>query len=705
MGNDAAEEKQPWACCLLTGILIAYIREQAKGKDGLDYARLFQDAEGLEVPANPEAFLRDDNNWVPVRVLREVLHQGEVLTGQKDFAYHAARSYFRPGRASVPSLFSIILRVLNDPRAVLICANLFGAVQTNYLRLQAFERPGARPDLYLLAQFDKGARGGVRSMYFLRGVVEGFAQLYPFIDEAQCLEEVSQLRLEDIVEDFPEYVSEREGDRLVIRRRGSPAAVVEARRVPLRRETLPLTPEFEVNLPDLAVVLPQGGRIKVLTQDEETDREVGGDAVWAYKVVQGGRLTHGPLGYPVPAGQVYNAPYCRLRYELREGRRQAAPPGHDVRAEVSQFLFDHLGQIKQTHMRMVQHHIEKRNLTLENLRLRREIDREYSFAGIVGRSERMRDLFNVVRAVAETDVTALIQGETGTGKELIARAIHHHSARRAKRFEAINCGALSETLLESELFGHEKGAFTGAVGQRKGIFEVADGGTLFLDEIGEVAPATQVKLLRVLQDGELRRVGGTESIHADVRIVAATNQDLQDMVKAGRFREDLYYRLKVFPMTVPPLRERREDIPHLVPHFLAKHAERLQRPVGGISGEAMALLMAFSWPGNVRELENVILRMLVVCKGDTLDVTDVPEELRGTARGPEVKPGDLKEIARGTTEMVERRAILEALEKGNWNVTRTAQALGISRAGLQNKMKAYGLRRPGRSGGGGARGD
>ena len=162
MKNDAADEKQPWACCLLTGILIAYIEEQAKGKAGLDYARLFQDAEGLGVPPEPEAFLTDDNNWVPARVLREVLLQGEALTGQKDFAYHAARAYFRPGRASVPSLFNIILRVLNDPRAVLICANLFGAVQTNYLRLQAFERPAARPDLYLLAQFDKSARGGMR---------------------------------------------------------------------------------------------------------------------------------------------------------------------------------------------------------------------------------------------------------------------------------------------------------------------------------------------------------------------------------------------------------------------------------------------------------------------------------------------------------------------------------------------------------------
>ena len=694
MGNDAAEEKQPWACCLLTGILIAYIREQAKGKDGLDYARLFQDAEGLEVPANPEAFLRDDNNWVPVRVLREVLHQGEVLTGQKDFAYHAARSYFRPGRASVPSLFSIILRVLNDPRAVLICANLFGAVQTNYLRLQAFERPGARPDLYLLAQFDKGARGGVRSMYFLRGVVEGFAQLYPFIDEAQCLEEVSQLRLEDIVEDFPEYVSEREGDRLFIRRRGSPAAVVEARRVPLRRELLPLTREFEVNLPDLAVVLPQAGRIKVLTQDEETDREVGGDAVWAYKVVQGGRLTHGPLGYPVPAGQVYNAPYCRLRYELREGRRQAAPPGHDVRAEVSQFLFDHLGQIKQTHMRMVQHHIEKRNLTLENLRLRREIDREYSFAGIVGRSERMRDLFNVVRAVAETDVTALIQGETGTGKELIARAIHYNSPRKGRKFVAVNCGALVETLLESELFGHEKGAFTGAATRRSGVFEVADGGTLFLDEIGEISPSTQVRLLRVLQEGEFQRVGGTVPIRVNVRVLSATNQNLEDLVKKGRFRPDLYYRLNVFPIRVPPLRERAEDIPLLVSHVVEECNHRMNKRVKGVSPQAMAVLMAFSWPGNVRELENVIQRMMVVAKGDVLEVQDLPAEIRGGEKPALDQAKDLKGITRGSAEIVEKEAIQHALGETGGNVTRAARSLGISRATLQKKMKIYGLRSP-----------
>jgi DNA-binding NtrC family response regulator len=694
----AAEERQAWASCLLANILLASIEEQTPGKGGIDYAAFFRGVEGFEPPPDPAVFLHDVNNWMPTRVMREIMVLGERLTGRKDFAYHAARSYFKPGKASFPSLFEIILHLLNDVRSVLSCANLCGAVQTNYLKVQSFERPGPPPNLYLLTQFEDFARPMVGSIHFVRGFLEGFARLYPFIEDVRVVEEVSQLAVANLEWEFPSYAAEREGDRVTIRPRLGGGPEMEARRVALRAEVLPLALEMPLAQPDLAVVPPREGRLRVLTPEVDPAPHQRDEGLWAYQVTRGGTLSHEGLSHEVPTGWLFNAPYSRWRFEVREGRHEESDRAVDVRREASRLLFDHLQQMKRGHVRLVQDQIEKRRLAAENLRLRQEIERDQGLLGVVGRSEAMRELYNVTRAVAGTDVSVLISGETGSGKEMVARAIHHASPRRARRFVAVNCGALAETLLESELFGHEKGAFTGAINQRKGIFEAADGGTLFLDEIGEIAPSTQVKLLRVLQDGELQRLGGADPIRVDVRIIAATNKDLQDLVRQGRFREDLYYRLKVFPIAVPPLRDRRDDVPALAAHLIEKHRGRMGKAVAGISPAAMAFLMAYEWPGNVRELENLVLRMLVVARGEMLDVGDLPPEIRGVPAGPgpAARPRDLKEMARETTGAVERRVILEALERNGWNVTRTAAALGISRAGLQNKMKAFGLSRPAR---------
>jgi transcriptional regulator with PAS, ATPase and Fis domain len=250
---------------------------------------------------------------------------------------------------------------------------------------------------------------------------------------------------------------------------------------------------------------------------------------------------------------------------------------------------------------------------------------------------------------------------------------------------------LVEILLESELFGYEKGAFTGAATRRSGVFEVADGGTLFLDEIGEISPSTQVRLLRVLQEGEFQRVGGTVPIHVNVRVLSATNQNLEDLVKKGRFRPDLYYRLNVFPIRLPPLRERAEDIPLLVSHFVEQCNPRMNKRVSGVSPQAMALLMAYGWPGNVRELENAIQRMMVTAKGEVLEVQDLPAEIRGGEKPALDQAKDLKGITRGSAEIVEKEAIFSALAQTGGNVTRAARSLGISRATLQKKMKIYGL--------------
>jgi two-component system NtrC family response regulator len=271
--------------------------------------------------------------------------------------------------------------------------------------------------------------------------------------------------------------------------------------------------------------------------------------------------------------------------------------------------------------------IEMHRLKQENRLLSRELQERFQFGNIVGKSKIMRQVYEIIEKVAQTRASVLITGESGTGKELIARAIHFNSPRRDKPCISVNCSALSETLLESELFGHERGAFTGAVTQRKGRFELAHGGTLFLDEVGDMSPALQVKLLRVLQEMKFERVGGTKTLQVDARLVTASNRELDREVNLGRFREDLYYRLKVVRIKVPPLRERRDDIPLLVHHFLGKAAEANKIPVKGVSHEALKYLCQYDWIGNVRELENVIERAVIFCDGDDVRPQDLPEEL------------------------------------------------------------------------------
>jgi two-component system, NtrC family, response regulator AtoC len=690
------EEKQPWITCYLTDMLLSYVRETLHSEAQIDYPALFQGIEGFEPPTNPASFLADVSNWIPISVLRQLELQCEKISGQKDIAYRAAKDYFTPGRRQLPSLFEVILQVLNDVRSALIFANVWAVSQTNYLKLQSFEKHGPDGGLYVLLQFEENARPAIGAINLTKGFGEGFPRLYPFVEEVKCIEEISQLRLEDITREFPQYLMTPGGDSISIQLRSSKETIVRANRVLLKSETVSLSPEFMQLSPEAAVVLPHKGQIEVLTRELESNgQRTGSTASSACLITKPGVLSRGRLTYDFQEGQIFDAPYSRFRFLVKE----RTVPEKEIRVEtlrkeVSKLLFEHLRQAKHAHTRMAQMSDEKRRLTIENIRLRREVEREYSFAGIVGPSERMQALFSLVRSAAETDVTVLIQGETGTGKELIAKAIHYNNPRKAKRFVAINCGALSETLLESELFGHEKGAFTGATTQRKGIFEVADGGTLFLDEIGETSISTQVKLLRVLQEGELQRVGGSDTIKVDVRIVAATNQNLTDLVSKGRVRQDLFYRLNVFPLTVPPLRERIEDIPFLVNHFIEKGKQKLHKEFAGVSPQAMAFMMAHPWPGNVRELENAVQRMMVIAKGDLLDVDDLPPEIRSGASSGQSPPKDLKEIARESSEIIEKRTILAALEKSRGNVTHAAKALGVSRATLQNKMKAYRLRAP-----------
>jgi DNA-binding NtrC family response regulator len=316
---------------------------------------------------------------------------------------------------------------------------------------------------------------------------------------------------------------------------------------------------------------------------------------------------------------------------------------------------------------------------------------------LVGQSPAIMQIFAVVEKVANTPSTVLITGESGTGKELIARALHENSSRHGGPFIKINCAAIPKTLMESELFGYEKGAFTGAVGAKPGRFELAHGGTLFLDEIGEIPVEMQVKLLRVLQESEFERVGGLRTIKVDVRLVTATNRDLLQDIAAGQFREDLYYRLNVVPIHIPPLRERREDIPLLVDHFLAKFNDRLKKQIGSVSADAVSRMVSYHWPGNIRELENMMERTMLFCERPEIQASDLPPEIAGLpaaalAAGAASAAGSLKEAVRAETERVERELIQKALDETGGNVTQAARKLKISRKSLQTKMKELGLR-------------
>ncbi len=322
--------------------------------------------------------------------------------------------------------------------------------------------------------------------------------------------------------------------------------------------------------------------------------------------------------------------------------------------------------------------------TREVERLRAQGNNGSDFINIVGHGKPMKTLFHVIKIVARSNSTVLIQGESGTGKELIAKAIHQHSPRHDRPFVALDCGTLPETLLESELFGHVRGAFTGAISNKKGLFEEADGGTLLLDEIADTTPAFQSKLLRALQENEIRPVGNNHLIKINVRVIASTNRDLKKDVERGTFREDLYYRLAVVPIMVPPLNRRREDIPLLVEHFLKKYCDQNGQEPKYISPNSLRLLMNYSWPGNVRELENVIERAVLMSSGSAVNPEVYPVETAG-----EQNPLPLHQATREVTENVERQKIMEALQKAEGNRSRAARLLGISRATLYEKLKTY----------------
>ncbi len=334
---------------------------------------------------------------------------------------------------------------------------------------------------------------------------------------------------------------------------------------------------------------------------------------------------------------------------------------------------------------------EREHLRQENLRLRQEVQREYSFGNIVGKSPKMMQLFDTIKKIAEYKTSVLIIGESGTGKEMVARCLHYNSPRNNGPFEAINCGAIPETLLESELFGHEKGAFTDAKREKRGSFELAHQGTLFLDEIGEMSIAAQVRLLRVLQEGEIKRLGSERTLPVDVRIIAATVQDLTKAVAEGKFREDLFYRLNVLPVHLPPLRERKEDIPLLIDHFIHKYNHQHGLNTEGLAEGALVRLLEYAWPGNVRELENAIERAMILTQGKKIEADNLPSEVLGMHPSWKKNLWEEEYSIKKASRSMEEDLIRKALKKTGGNRSQAARILEISHPALLSKIKEYGI--------------
>ena len=335
---------------------------------------------------------------------------------------------------------------------------------------------------------------------------------------------------------------------------------------------------------------------------------------------------------------------------------------------------------------ILQNALKQKTLLQENIQLKENIEEIIKPDNLIGESEEIKKIYSLINTVAPTDTTVMIRGESGTGKELVAKAIHINSRRRYFPIVTVNCGALAESILESELFGHEKGAFTGAHTKRKGKFEMADGGTIFLDEIGTISPKVQIELLRVIETKQFMRVGGNEQLKSDFRVIAATNEPLEELVKDGRFREDLYYRLNVFSIFIPPLRERNLDVPVLAYYFLQKLCAAMNKKISGISDEAMQILTTYNWPGNVRELENAIERAVVISKYDKITPEDLPFQLY---RDSVAKDDQVKSLA-----SMEKMHIQRVLKENGWNISRSADVLGIDRVTLYNKINKYGLQKP-----------
>jgi DNA-binding NtrC family response regulator len=595
-----------WATGFLTSIVVDYLDERhPETARGLPYATIFAGTELADRAGDARGLLTDPNQWLPQEVLARLVLAAEDATGEDDLAYRATRAHFERPHRRGPSIFEIIVTLFDDVRSVVLASSGWASAFTTNTALQAIDH-GDRPEATVLSLVSTRGRLTRLPGLFIRGQCEGFPALFGRQTEAVFHEEFTQLSLQHLLHDFEGYRLIQQDDRLrIVDRRGTLVAGAEG--VALGIERIPAGRHLPAQ--DGAIVAPAGSEYSVWSAAGA--RTVSLAEAQAVRIVEGGELRRGRVTVRLEPGAVYGAPYSKARFRWTE-RGPAAAPAEARLRDVSRLLFTHLHELKQTQRRLLRCERDNASLREENAHLKSELVERHRFTDLVAVSPRMRALCANLERVVDGDSTVLLLGETGTGKEVVARALHYNGPRKAGRFVAVNCGALPEGLLESELFGHERGAFTGALQRRVGKFEAAHGGTLFLDEVGELSPALQVKLLRVLQERTICRVGGDEDLAVDIRVMAATHRDLLAMVKTGGFRQDLYYRLNVMPIRIPPLRERREDIPILSQALLDKVRTRTGRVAERFSPDALRVLMGHHWPGNVRELENVIERTLIL---------------------------------------------------------------------------------------------
>ena len=690
---------QPWITCLQSGILIRYLEARYPEQTSkVDLKRVMGVAESFQEIQDARAFLTDPSNWIPHSVFRELVKNCEFATGQKDFTYQAAMAYYETVKTQSPTLIETIAILLNDVESVFRSVGDWASAYTNYLQLQSFVCPDEAQTLHILSRYLPPVDPGLGNMRLVQGNIEGIAKLDPSVETAACEETYSQMRLETLVNEFGDaYAITSKSDRITVARRSTGDIVLAGRAITLVPELVPIK-EDRTPVPQprdeqlIARIQPQNHlAVWTVSDTSRAPKDLSSNPeslCTAIRIERGGTLSVGSLSTTIKTGAIYGAPYThyRLRWTNRPplANNVAATAGLPQlltdRRGFAHRLFAHLKNLQATHRHMLTMFLRNVELAQENIQLKQELSAQLETGGIIGKSAPLLELLSLIRTIAPSDTTVLVTGETGTGKELAARLIHQLSRRKDRRFVAVNCGALPETLLESELFGHEKGSFTGAIAQKKGKFELAEGGTLFLDEIGDISPAVQVKLLRVLQEREFQRVGGTSDLQANIRLIAATNRDLLAMMEQNQFRQDLFYRLNVIQLYVPALRERPEDIAELAQHFVQRFAEKTGKSSAGLTPDALQLCLSYRWPGNIRELENVMERAVTLAPDSKKWITPdlLPSTLRSTTdSAPSL---DLAELV----DRVDWTALLKTLEtKGSltgllnyleWTITRRAVA-------------------------------
>lgn len=679
----------PWITCLQSGMLIRHLETRYPDQaSAIDFQRVMESAESLQEIGDAKAFLSDPSNWIPLPVFWELIKACELASGDKDFTYHAALAYYEQAKTGTPTLLETIVLLLNDVESVFRPIGNWASAYTNYLQLQSFTSPGESQTVHILSKYLPPVDPAFGNMRLVLGNFEGIAKLDPSVDTVTCEELYSQLRLETLVNEFGDaYGMTSKGDRISVVRRSTGEVVITGRRLPMAEFSTPITQDQQTLIEppeDQIIVKPdKGGTIPIWAVIEpphghKTPPSETPTACTAIRIERGGILMHGSLSTTVKSGAIYNAPYTHYRLHWSTMPGQDVDPATTARATsitdrraFAGLLFSHLKNLQATHRHTLTMLLRNVELAQENVQLKQELSAQQETGGIVGKSAPLQELLSLIRTIAPSDTTVLITGETGTGKELAARLIHRLSRRKERRFVAVNCGALPETLLESELFGHEKGSFTGAVAQKKGKFELAEGGTLFLDEIGDISPAVQVKLLRVLQEREYQRVGGTSDLKANVRLIAATNRDLTALMEQNQFRSDLFYRLNVIQLYIPALRERTEDIPELANHFARSFARKMEKSIAGLTPEALQLCLAYKWPGNIRELENVMERA----------VTLAPEGKKWIA------PDLLPPVLRATTQPAPSIDLAEFVDRIDWGTMLQSLETRGSLTGLLNDLE------------------